>query len=137
LTPLRGAADDELGALFPDLANLYDRRLLALAAAAARSVKIPFATGILAATSGPHLETAAERAFFRQAGAHVVGQSIVVPSLAAAHAGLRVLALGVVVEPLRSRHEYADPGLLARNAAAASRACAALLSSWIPAVDVE
>lgn len=134
LTPFEGGADEELGPKFPDLANLYDPELLESAAAAARRADVPFATAVLAATAGPHFETAAERRFFRQAGAHVVAQSIALPAMAAAHAGVRTLGLGLVVEPVRPPHRFADPALLAAHAARASRDGLRLLSRWLEEV---
>jgi len=118
LTPLRAPLDEKLGPRFPDLAQAYDEELLARAERIAARLGVPFRRGVLAATAGPSLETHAERAFLRGAGAHAVAQSIVVPVIAAAHAGLRTLALAGIVEGVKARRAYADPAAMARAAAA-------------------
>jgi len=94
--PLRGPNLDALGPRFPDLSNIYTPRLRALAhAVAGRRLR----EGVYAAMPGPSYETPAEVRMLRILGAHVVGMSLVPESIAAAHAGMEVLAVSVVANP--------------------------------------
>ena len=127
LSPLRAPLDEELGSKFPDLARVYDGELLQMAEGAAVRARVPFRRGVVAATAGPNFETPAERNFLRGAGAHVVAQSMVVPAIAAAHAGLRTLALAGIVEPFRGPAEYADPAVMVRRAEEVSALTARLI----------
>jgi purine-nucleoside phosphorylase len=131
LNPLHAPLDEELGPKFPDLARVYDEELLHRAEEAAARAGVPFRRGVVAATAGPNFETTAERNFLRSAGAHVVAQSMVVPALAAAHAGLRTLALAGVVEPFRGAAEFADPAAMARRAEAVSGFTERLIASIV------
>lgn len=91
--PLRGPNLDELGPRFPDLSHIYTPRLRALAQeVSGRRLR----EGVYAAMPGPSYETPAEVRMLRILGADVVGMSLVPESIAAAHAGLEVLAVSVV-----------------------------------------
>ncbi len=94
--PLRGPNLDEMGPRFPDLSNIYTPRLRALAQEVAGR---PLREGVYAAMPGPSYETPAEVRMLRLLGADVVGMSLVPESIAAAHAGLEVLAVSVIANP--------------------------------------
>jgi len=98
--PLRGPNVDELGPRFPDLSNAYPVRPRALArtVAAARGLPSPL-QGVYAAMPGPSYETPAEIRMLQRLGADVVGMSVVPEAIAAAHAGMELLVLGVVANP--------------------------------------
>jgi purine-nucleoside phosphorylase len=97
-TPLLGLAGSSLGPLFPDLTRLHHADLRERALAAGRSIGIATNAAVAACTPGPALETAAERRFFARAGAEVAVQGLEGPLLAAAHAGLSVLAIVCVTD---------------------------------------
>ncbi len=97
-TPLRGLGDSDLGPLFPDLSLLHHLGLRRAALEHAEKLGLPAAEAIAACTPGPALETPAERRMLARAGADVAVQSLAVPLLAAAHAGLAVLAIVAVVD---------------------------------------
>ena len=96
--PLRGVNDDSLGPRFPDMSAPYDKKLAALALAAAHELQVPCRTGVFVAVPGPNLETRAEYRMLRNLGADLVGMSTVPEVIVAAHAGLRTLAFSVVTD---------------------------------------
>lgn len=99
--PLRGTNDDRLGPRFPDMAQPYDHRLIALAQRSALETALPCHKGVFVAVPGPNLETRAEYRMLRQMGADVVGMSTVPEVLVAVHAGLRVLGFSIVTDLCR------------------------------------
>jgi len=96
--PLRGPNDDRLGPRFPDMSEPYDRRLIGLAEEAALEERIPLRRGVLAALSGPTLETRAEYRFLRFAGADAVTMSSIPEAIVGVHAGLRVMGVSVITD---------------------------------------
>ena len=106
--PLIGPNDDRLGPRFPDMTEVYSRRLRRLADEAAAVSAVPVLHGVYAALHGPSYETPAEIRYLRTIGADAVGMSTVPEAIAARHSGLEVLgiscisnmAAGVTPEPL-------------------------------------
>lgn len=94
--PLTGPNIDSWGLRFPDMTAVYDRRLAAVAAAAAKRHDIALQSGVYAGLSGPSLETPAETRFLRRIGADAVGFSTVQEAIAGVHAGLAILGLSVI-----------------------------------------
>jgi purine-nucleoside phosphorylase len=119
-TPLLGLAGSSLGPLFPDLTRLHHAGLRAHALAIGADRGLPTRAAVVACSPGPALETPAERRFFARAGAEIAVQGLEGPLLAAAHAGLAVLAIVCVTD--RGEGE-AD---LTRIVAAAERVAPAL-----------
>ncbi|MDX1947730.1 MAG: purine-nucleoside phosphorylase [Pirellulaceae bacterium] len=78
------------------LTRLYDRRLIGLALAAARSAKFPLHLGVYIGVTGPSYETRAEYRAFRRLGGDCVGMSTVPEVLTATGLGMRVLATSTV-----------------------------------------
>jgi purine-nucleoside phosphorylase len=118
-TPLTGLAASRLGPLFPDTSLLHDRHLRADALAACRQLGLAGLEAVFAATSGPSLETPAEQRWLRSAGADVSVQDLAGPLLAAAHAGMGALALGVVVVHAGERVDIASVAASAQRLAPA------------------
>ena len=106
--PLLGSNDERFGPRFPDMSEVYSRRLRTIADAAARARGIPVSHGVYVAVHGPSYETPAEIRFLRTIGADAVGMSTVPEALAARHMGVEVLGLscitnmaaGVLPQPL-------------------------------------
>jgi purine-nucleoside phosphorylase len=106
--PLLGPNDERFGPRFPDMSEVYSKRLRTIADAAARARGIPVAHGVYVVVHGPSYETPAEIRFLRAIGADAVGMSTVPEALAARHMGLEVLGLscitnmaaGVLPQPL-------------------------------------
>ena len=96
--PLRGENDERLGPRFPDMSAPYDASLLDRAEALAHEAGDRLPRAVLAAVSGPQLETRAEYRFLRALGADVVGMSMTPEVLVAVHAGMKVCGLSVVTD---------------------------------------
>jgi purine-nucleoside phosphorylase len=106
--PLVGPNDDRFGLRFPDMSEVYSRRLHDIAVAAAKAKGVPVSHGVYVAVHGPSYETPAEIRFLRTIGADAVGMSTVPEAIAARHMGMEVLgiscitnmAAGVLPQPL-------------------------------------
>jgi purine-nucleoside phosphorylase len=108
-SPLIGPNEDRFGQRFPDMTEVYSRRLREIADSAARAKGVAVAHGVYVALHGPSYETPAEIRFLRTIGADAVGMSTVPEALVARHMNMEVLgiscitnpAAGVLPEPLR------------------------------------
>ena len=117
--PLLGPNEDRFGPRFPDMSQVYSRRLRRIADLAAREAQIPIGHGIYAAVPGPSYETPAEIRYLRAIGVDAVGMSTVPEAIVARHMGLDVLGLscisnmaaGVSTQPL----DHADVVATARR----------------------
>jgi purine-nucleoside phosphorylase len=106
--PLVGPNEDRFGRRFPDMSEVYSRRLRALADASAAAAGLALEHGIYIAVSGPSYETPAEIRAFRIIGADAVGMSTVPEAIVARHMGIEVLgiscisnmAAGILPQPL-------------------------------------
>ena len=124
--PLVGANEDAWGARFPDMSEVYSKRLRGLADAAAREQGLPIGHGVYVALHGPSYETPAEIRFLRTIGADAVGMSTVPEAIVARHMGVEVLgiscitnaAAGVLPQPL-NHDEVMDVARQVRGAFAA------------------
>jgi len=97
-SPLIGPNDDEFGPRFPDMSDPYPESLRALARTVAIEQHITLREGVLVAVHGPNLETRSEYRFLRNIGADAVGMSVVPETIAAVHAGMRVLAFSILTD---------------------------------------
>jgi len=91
LNPLRGPNLDEFGPRFPDMSQVYDRGLLALARQVAYEEGIGLREGVYVGLAGPSFETPADLRFLRMVGSDAVGMSTVPEAIVARHSGMRVL----------------------------------------------
>lgn len=106
--PLIGPNDERFGPRFPDMTEVYSRRLRAVADEAAQATGVDVVHGVYVATHGPSYETPAEIRMYRTLGADAVGMSTVPEAIVARHMGLEVLgiscitnmAAGVLPQPL-------------------------------------
>ena len=106
--PLVGANDERFGPRFPDMSEVYSKRLRQVADDTARAQGLALAHGIYAALHGPSYETPAEIRYLRTIGADAVGMSTAPEAIVARHMGLEVLgiscitnmAAGVLPQPL-------------------------------------
>ena len=106
--PLIGPNDERFGVRFPDMTDVYSKRLRAVADESARALGLALAHGIYAACHGPSYETPAEVRALRLIGADAVGMSTVPEAIVARHMGMEVLGLscitnlaaGVLPQPL-------------------------------------
>jgi purine-nucleoside phosphorylase len=106
--PLVGPNEDNFGPRFPDMTEVYARRLRGIADRAGAAIGLTLSHGVYAALLGPSYETPAEIRYLRAIGADAVGMSTAVEAIAARHMGIEVLgiscisnmAAGVLPQPL-------------------------------------
>jgi purine-nucleoside phosphorylase len=106
--PLIGPNDERFGPRFPDMSEVYSKRLRNIAREGAHARGVAVSHGVYVAVHGPSYETPAEIRYLRTIGADAVGMSTVPEAIAARHMGLEVLgiscitnmAAGVLPQPL-------------------------------------
>ena len=99
---------DELGARFPDMSEIYDRKLILAARKCASELGIDLKEGTYLQFTGPAYESPQEVAMARILGADAVGMSTACEAVAANHMGMQIvgiscisnLACGISPEPL-------------------------------------
>ena len=91
--PLRGWRYPDGTPTFINTQHVYDATLGDLALERAAALGVTVSAGVYAAMSGPAYETPTEVRFLQQAGATVVGMSMVPEALPAVALGMRVLGL--------------------------------------------
>jgi purine-nucleoside phosphorylase len=94
--PLRGLNDDRLGPRFPDMTEVYSKKLRTLARDEGRRLGINVISGVYACLPGPSYESPAEIKMLQTLGADVVGMSTVPEAIVARHAGMDVMAFALV-----------------------------------------
>jgi purine-nucleoside phosphorylase len=97
--PLVGPNDDRFGFRFPDMTEVYSRRLRDMADAAASARAVPVRHGVYVAVHGPSYETPAEIRFLRTIGADAVGMSTVPEALVARQMRMEVLGISCITNP--------------------------------------
>lgn len=136
--PLLGENNDDKGPRFPDMSNLYDRKLRGYTTDWSARTGVAVAQGVYAGVLGPSYETPAEIRALRTLGASAVGMSTVIEAIAARHLGARVfgiscitnLAAGLTETPLS--HEEVE-----RVGAAAARNLGDLLGYLVGKAKVD
>lgn len=116
--PLIGANDARFGVRFPDMSEVYSRRLRGITDAVAREQGLPIEHGVYIAVTGPSYETPAEIRAFRVLGADAVGMSTAPEAIAARHMGMDVLGLscisnmaaGILPQPLTEQEVIETTG---------------------------
>lgn len=96
--PLLGPNDDELGPRFPNMNEVYSKRLIKLAHQKAAENNIHLQEGVYMGVSGPCFETPAEYRAYWILGADAVGMSTVPEAIAAHHRGMEIFALSVITD---------------------------------------
>ena len=97
--PLVGSNDDRFGPRFPDMTEVYSKRLRDIADTAAASHGVAIAHGVYVALHGPSYETPAEIRYLRTIGADAVGMSTVPEAIVARHMGIEVLGISCIANP--------------------------------------
>jgi purine-nucleoside phosphorylase len=136
VNPLTGPNDEAIGLRFPDLSRAYDPDLLQKAMAAAESAGVPVHQGIYVGLAGPSLETNAERRYYRSTGGDAVGMSTVTETIAAVHAGMKVLGISAITNAATGGPDQQPDTIedVLANAAISGRKMDALLQRLIPEV---
>ena len=117
-SPIIGENIEELGVRFPDMSEVYSRRLQKIVENAAVTAGVPLRRGVYIQTTGPQYETPSEIRAYERLGADAVGMSTAIEAIAARHAGMEIcgiscisnLAAGISVNPLTHKEvqETAD-----------------------------
>lgn len=92
-SPLQGLGGSDR---FVDMGQAYDPELRRRAVQAAAAESVVMHEGVYAWMMGPQFETPAEIRMLQRLGADAVGMSTVPETIAARHAGLRVLAISLM-----------------------------------------
>lgn len=107
-SPLLGTNIEELGPRFPDMSQVYSRRLQQIIKNAAKEEGIGLREGVYMQLTGPAYESPAEVSMCRILGADAVGMSTACEAVAARHMGMEVcgiscitnMACGILDQPL-------------------------------------
>jgi purine-nucleoside phosphorylase len=94
--PLIGPNDERFGRRFPDMSEVYSKRLRTIAIEAALESNLSIEHGVYIAVTGPSYETPAEIRAFRTMGADAVGMSTVPEAIVARHMGIEVLGISCI-----------------------------------------
>ena len=78
------------------MSEAYSKKLREVAREAGKAIGLELREGVYAAVPGPSYETPAEIRYLRAIGADLVGMSTVPETIAANHAGIRVLGISCV-----------------------------------------
>ena len=97
--PLVGPNEDRFGTRFPDMTEVYSRRLRDTADAAAAAAGVAVAHGVYVALHGPSYETPAEIRYLRTIGADAVGMSTVPEAIVGRHMGMEILGISCITNP--------------------------------------
>ena len=89
-SPLIGENLDELGVRFPDMSEVYSKRIQEIIKTAAKDLDIDIKEGVYAQFTGPNYETPAEIRMARTWGADAVGMSTACEAMAARHMGVEI-----------------------------------------------
>lgn len=95
-SPLRGENISALGSRFPDMSEIYDKDLCALAKDAASSLGIDLKEGVYVQTQGPNYESPAEIRMLHTMGADAVGMSTAIEAIAANHMNLKIIGISCI-----------------------------------------
>lgn len=106
--PLLGKNEEELGVRFPDMSQVYSKKLQEILTDCAEKLGISLKSGVYVQFTGPSYETPAEIRMCKMLGADAVGMSTVVEAIAANHMGMEIcgvsfisnLAAGIQETPL-------------------------------------
>ncbi len=95
-SPLIGPNLDELGTRFPDMSEVYSKRLQNIIKNCAKDCGIEIQEGVYVQFTGPNYETPAEVRLARSWGGDAVGMSTACEAMAARHMGLEVCGISCI-----------------------------------------
>lgn len=95
-SPLIGPNIEELGTRFPDMSEVYSKRLQGVIKEAASEIGLNVQEGVYVQFTGPNFETPAEVRLAKLWGGDAVGMSTAVEAMAARHMGLEVCGISCV-----------------------------------------
>ena len=95
-SPLIGPNIDELGARFPDMSEVYSRRLQDVIRKCAKECDIKLQEGVYVQFTGPNYETPAEVRLAQRWGGDAVGMSTACEAMAARHMGMEICGISCI-----------------------------------------
>ena len=95
-SPLIGANLEELGVRFPDMSEVYSRRMRDIIMKIAKDMGIQLREGVYVQLTGPNYETPAEIRMCRSWGGDAVGMSTACEAMAARHMGIEVCGISCI-----------------------------------------
>ena len=95
-SPLIGPNMDELGARFPDMSEVYSKRMQEVIRKCAKECGVAIREGVYVQLTGPNYETPAEVRMCRMWGGDAVGMSTACEAMAARHMGLEVCGISCI-----------------------------------------
>ncbi|MCC8192013.1 MAG: purine-nucleoside phosphorylase [Ruminococcus sp.] len=95
-SPLIGPNEESLGTRFPDMSEVYNKRLSEIIRRSASEVGVSLKEGVYIQTTGPNYETPAEIRAYKTLGADAVGMSTACEAIAARHMGMLVCAVSCI-----------------------------------------
>ncbi len=95
-SPLIGPNEEDLGTRFPDMSEVYNKRLSEIIRRSASEVGVSLKEGVYIQTTGPNYETPAEIRAYKTLGADAVGMSTACEAIAARHMGMLVCAVSCI-----------------------------------------
>ncbi len=95
-SPLIGPNMEELGTRFPDMSEVYSKRLREVIRTCASECEIELQEGVYVQFTGPNYETPAEIRVAQAWGADAVGMSTACEAMAARHMGMEVCGISCI-----------------------------------------
>lgn len=95
-SPLIGANLNELGPRFPDMSEIYDKKLQDIIRRTAKEEDIEIREGVYLQFTGPNYESPAEVRLADKLGADAVGMSTACEAIAANHMGMKICGISCV-----------------------------------------
>lgn len=95
-SPLIGPNIDELGPRFPDMSEVYSKRMVAKIHELADACGVPVQEGVYLQTTGPNYESPAEVRAFAGFGADAIGMSTACEAMVANHMGMEIVGISCI-----------------------------------------
>jgi purine-nucleoside phosphorylase len=95
-SPLISENIDSLGVRFPDMSEIYNKKLREVIKDTAKGMDTPLKEGIYLQLTGPNFESPAEVRMCRILGADAVGMSTACEAIAANHMGVKVCGISCI-----------------------------------------
>lgn len=95
-SPLIGKNIDQLGTRFPDMTEVYSKRMRRIIHECAEACGVPVREGVYVQLTGPNYETPAEVRLVRLWGGDAAGMSTACEAVAARHMGMEVCGISCI-----------------------------------------
>lgn len=95
-SPLIGANFESLGTRFPDMSEIYSKKLRNIVKKTAEELNIKLREGVYIQLTGPNFESPSEVKMCRMLGADAIGMSTACEAIAANHAGMKTVGISCV-----------------------------------------